>query len=521
MNYKNPIIPGFYPDPSIVCVDQNYYLVTSSFHYFPGVPIFQSKDLINWHQIGYCLTRQNQLPLEINLENDNVFTQTPGFTPGIFAPTIRYHAGYFYMVTTNVNIGKHFVVFTDNPHGEWSEPIWIEDNGDIGNSIDPSLFFEEDGLVYLTCNGTKPKGIYQYEIDIKTGKRLSDTVCVSEGFCGKDPEGPHLYKINEYYYLLTAEGGTEYGHLMAIGRSLSPWGPFEGAPNNPILSHRSYDSPIQATGHGDIIQAHDGSWWVVFLGVRPNGYPPAYHLGRETFLSPLEWTQDGWPIIGENGKVGFYHKGPEFADSQQNNLYRFYDDFSKNELGLMWNHLWNPHESDYSLVDPLNKLRLNCSKIPLNSQSQSPTFVGLRQQLFQCKVESKFELISEQEGDEAGLVVYANSSHHYEIAIRMKDGNPHILLRRQIGRLKSIEFMQQINNASSIVRIVADNDWYRFYYYENDADPIMIGKGETRYLSTEVAGGFTGVYIGFYAMSEQKSGGYGLFDYFDYVSTTK
>jgi xylan 1,4-beta-xylosidase len=516
MHVTNPIIPGFYPDPSIARVGEDYYLVNSSFEYFPGVPIFHSRDLVNWQQIGHCLTRRSQLELNLEPSNGNVFSSTSGFTPGIYAPTLRYHAGKFYMVTTNVTIGKHFYVSADDPAGEWSEPMWVNDVGNIGNSIDPSLFFDNDGRVYFACNGTVPEGIYQFEIDLQSGKRISETRRISDGFCGKNPEGPHLYRINNLYYLLTAEGGTEYGHLVAIGRSDSPWGPFEPCPHNPILTHRSYASPIQATGHGDLFQAVDGSWWIVVLGVRPNGYPPAYHLGRETFLAPVTWTDQNWPVIGDNGKVPLVFDVPGLTFQQKIVDVNCRDDFIAQTLGAEWNFLRNPAPDDFSLDERQGWLRLRCSQTSFCAFQKSPAFIGRRQRHFDCRVETLVDLVPNQQGDEAGLVVLMNGSHHYEIAVKSLDHKPHLIVRRQIGSLTAIVARHPLKSWSAKLSITADRDLYKFFYAEADEAPLEIARGETRYLSTEVAGGFTGVYFGLYAKGESYESGVAFFDYFTY-----
>jgi xylan 1,4-beta-xylosidase len=292
MQYNNPVIPGFYPDPSICWVGDDYYLVTSSFEYFPGVPIFHSKDLVNWRQIGHCLTTERQLPLAKAWSSG-----------GIYAPTIRHHDGSFYMITTNVSGVGNFFVRSEQPVGPWSDPIPVAQSG-----IDPSLFFDDDGRVYFQSarNGDEGNGIYQCEIDISTGSMLTESRLIWKGTGGAHPEAPHLYKINGYYYLIIAEGGTEYGHMVTIARSSDPYGPYEPCPNNPILSHRSLSSSIHATGHADLVQAHDGSWWAVFLGIRPVSYPFGHHLGRETFLAPVTWSSDGWPVIGHGGRGLWY-----------------------------------------------------------------------------------------------------------------------------------------------------------------------------------------------------------------------
>src|SRR5436190_867054 len=298
MTFTNPIIPGFHLDPSICRLGQDYFLVTSSFEYFPGVPLFHSRDLVHWRQIGHVLTRPSQLS----------FAHWQPFG-GIFAPTIRYHEGTFYLITTNMSGGGNFYVHTRNPFGEWSDPLWVDQGG-----IDPSLYFDDDGRVYLSSTETLPLpdeidlaapfwGIQQSEMDITTGRLLTEPRRIWAGTGGRSPEGPHLYKINGRYYLLVAEGGTEHGHMVTIARSDTAWGPWESCPHNPILTHRSFHSPFQALGHADLFEAHNGSWWLVCLGVRPQGYPPTAHLGREPFLAPVQWDDACWPHVGQHGRL--------------------------------------------------------------------------------------------------------------------------------------------------------------------------------------------------------------------------
>ena len=245
-SYKNPIITGFNPDPSIVCVGEDYYLCTSSFEYFPGVPLYHSRNLINWQLIGYCLDRESQLDLK----------NSPS-SMGVYAPTIRYYKGTYYMITTNIthaiNGGKtgNLIVKTTDISGEWSDPVWIEHEG-----IDPSLYFEDDKAYYCgTGHDEKGDAIVLFEVDVDSGEILSDKKVISRGCGGKCPEGPHIYKINDWYYLMIAEGGTEYGHMVTMQRSKSIYGPYEKCPYNPILSNRNYGSEaIQCSGHADLFE---------------------------------------------------------------------------------------------------------------------------------------------------------------------------------------------------------------------------------------------------------------------------
>ena len=246
-SYRNPVLPGFYPDPSVCRVGEDYYLVTSTFEFFPGVPVFHSRDLVHWEQIGHALTRASQLPLR----------EAPP-SGGIYAPTIRYHDGVFYMVTTNVSYGGNFYVTATDPAGPWSDPIYVDQAG-----IDPSLLFDDDGKVYFLSNGNGCMSIC--EIDIRTGEKLAPTRPSWRGTGGRYPEAPHLYKIDGLYYLMIAEGGTEYGHMETIARSISPYGPWEPSPRNPILTNRNTEQnmPIQGTGHADLVQTQNGDWYAV------------------------------------------------------------------------------------------------------------------------------------------------------------------------------------------------------------------------------------------------------------------
>ncbi|MDP4088433.1 MAG: glycoside hydrolase family 43 protein [Bacillota bacterium] len=503
MKYKNPIIPGFYPDPSICRAGEDYYLVTSSFCYFPGVPIFHSTDLVNWKQIGHCLTTASQLPLGKTWRS-----------AGIYAPTIRYHDGLFYMVTTNVSSGGNFYVYTDNPSGKWSEPLWVDQGG-----IDPSLLFDEDGRVYFTSTtqyGTPTPGICLSEIDIKTGKRLTEVKYIWGGNGGRHPEAPHLYKISNYYYLMIAEGGTEYGHMVTHARSRSPWGPFESCPGNPILTHRNSGfSTIQGTGHADIVEDGNGNWWMVFLAFRTaNG--DYHHLGRETFLAPLEWNKEGWPIVNGNGTVQLTVETDKIT-SEQIQMEVFEDNFDDATLDYRWNYVRNPNESLYSLTEKKGCLRLYGSEVSLNDVD-SPAFVGKRQQHFNCSVETLLDFKPEKKDEEAGLTVIMDEKHHYEIAVTGDGPGRKVIVRRTIGKLSVIVAEEAINAGSITLEISAETGSYHFKYAVNGNIPKEIADGETKYLSSEVAGGFTGVYFGLYATGNGRKNSIPAdFHYFKYT----
>jgi xylan 1,4-beta-xylosidase len=498
-SYRNPVIPGFHPDPSIVRVGEWFYLVTSTFEFFPGVPVHRSRDLVHWELIGHALSRDSQLPLE-----------KAGASRGIFAPTIRHHRGTFYMITTNISGGGNFYVTAKAPAGPWSEPIWIPEQG----GIDPSLFFDDDGKAYLTSTGgpegAKERGIWQSVIDVETGKLLEKPRVIWGGTGGRYPEGPHLYKIRGRYYLMISEGGTEYGHMVTIARSDSPWGPFESCPRNPIFTHRNseLDQPIQGTGHPDLVEDAEGSWWMVFLAFRPvAGY--FHHLGRETFLAPVTWGDDGWPVVNEGRPVALEMRVRGLPE------HRFppppvRDDFS-GPLALVWNHLRNPVGESYSTTARPGWLTLRGTAVTLGEEA-SPTFAGRRQQHLRARMATLVD-VAPEEGAEAGLVLYREPHHRYELGVRgTKDGRE-VFVRQTVGpRLSAVTASAPAPGSGPLVlQIDAQPEEYTLSWGPSPDQLTRLDAAVTRYLSSEVAGGFVGTYVGLYAVRTPAA-----FDWFDY-----
>jgi alpha-N-arabinofuranosidase len=483
---SNPVIPGFHPDPSICRVGKDYYLVNSSFEYFPGVPLSHSRDLVHWRQIGHCLARESQLPLH----------KAPS-SGGIYAPTIRFHNGTFYMVTTNVSAGGHFFVTAKDPAGPWSDPVWIDQEG-----IDPSLFFDDDGTVYFTSTGGEdPQGyIHQSTLDPQTGRLLTAPRPIWEGTGGQYPEAPHLYTINGTYYLLIAEGGTDYGHMVTIARADSPWGPFDPCPRNPVFTHRSTSSPIQCTGHGDLVEAHDGSWWFVFLGTRPNYM--WHHLGRETFLAPVTWDDDGWPVIGDNGMIT-PETAAETLPPHPWPTTPSRDDFDEPELACCWNFVRNPDPAAWSLAGRPGWLTLHGTPVTL-SEVGAPAFVGRRQECFQCRARTLLCFGPQASHEEAGLAARMNEEHHAEILVTVRDGQPAVVFRQRIGPLEQERASERLTNDTVELWIQADRETYAFGWTDQNGSEHELGRTPTRYFSKEVAGGFTGVYFGMYATGNGK-----------------
>ncbi|MFM9278663.1 glycoside hydrolase family 43 protein [Paenibacillus jiagnxiensis] len=482
MKYNNPVIKGFYPDPSVCKVKDTYYLVCSSFQYFPGVPIFESKDLINWKQIGHCLTRESQIQLG-----------KVGSSGGVFAPTIRHNDGRFYMTTTNDTTRQNFYVWTDDIYGEWSEPIYVDQGG-----IDPDLYFE-DGKTFFMSNGKDDYGIggiAQCEIDIETGGKLSPSRSIWRGTGGRYLESPHMYKINGRYYLMVSEGGTEYGHMVTYARADSISGPFEAYQNNPVLTNRNLGGyEVQGAGHGDLIQDHDGNWWMLHLGFRQIGRWLTYHhLGREVFLAPVTFGEDGWFTAGHNGTTLTSFETdriPSHVVQQEKKIFTF----ENMEWNLDWCYLRHPVAENYMLE--FDKVKLKGTGVTLD-MPESPTFIGIRQRDFNAEISCDVQLAS----GEAGITLYMDENHHYDLAVRKNENGYKVIERLNIGDIKSVEYEVDLGSEDhAALMIRASHERYSFLVHANGKD-ILLGTAQTRYLSSEVAGGFTGVLIGLYAYGE-------------------
>lgn len=489
IGYKNPILPGFYPDPSVCVVNDAFYLVNSSFEYFPGVPIWKSTDLIHWQQIGHCLTRNSQLELH-------------GVSPsaGIFAPTIRFHNGLFYMVTTNVSKGGNFYVTAKNPTDEWSEPIFVDQGG-----IDPTLFWDNDNVYFLS---TANNEILLSEINILTGKRLTEPRRIWYGTGGRYPEGPHIYKKDGYYYLLIAEGGTEYDHKVTIARSKFIDGPYESNPANPILTHANatgQHNAIQGLGHADFVEAPNGSWWAVFLGFRPQ-VGKNHLLGRETFLAPVQWPTGAWPVINQTGTVSL-NMQCETLKLDTFPAKPTIDNFDPPILAFHWNFLRNPITENYSLVKRKGFLQMLGSEVTLN-ENASPTFVGRRQQAINFEASTLFESKTTA-STESGLTVYMNPQNHYDVFV---SGNT-LSVRCKLGNLNVIVKKVNIEKSKIFIKVIGASQYYTFLYSLDGKSFKELCKLDTRYLSSECAGGFTGIYIGLYVSGKKAIGSFDWFNY--------
>jgi len=519
-SFYNPIHPGFYPDPSICRRDNDYFMVNSTFSYYPGLPIFHSKDLVNWRQIGNVINRLSQISFA-----------GLGVNEGLYAPSIAYnpHEKIFYLVCTNIGKKGNFVIKTDDPFKEnWSDPIWLNFEG-----IDPSIFFDDDGRGYIVNNGDPEvpsrynghKAIWMQEFDTKTNKMVGPRKVLRDGgFRPKDNpiwiEGPHVYKIKGKYYLMTAEGGTGDGHSEVIYRSNSVWGKYEPYAGNPILTQRtlpqSRKNPTSNTGHADIVDTPEGDYWSVFLGCRPFQYPYE-NLGRETFMMPLKWSPEGFPYITcSNDTIPWIlkRKGVKRDTKIPRGNFEVTDQFNNTKLGCEWLMLRTPEKLPYSLTEKKGFLSLKC--LPATSlQRKTPAAILRRIQHHKFETITSISFQPKTEKEAAGIIIFKDEEHQYNFLLTLKDNESRLVL----VEVKPVSQTQKIVPFSTIMassvplkikstiqlKVISDAITFSFFYSLNNKEWTQLGnKMDAKILTTEEAGGFTGTMIGMYATGEYK-----------------
>jgi xylan 1,4-beta-xylosidase len=512
--FRNPILPGFYPDPSICRVGDDYYLITSTFEYFPGLPIFHSRDLVHWRQIGHVLDRPSQLPL------DNIRP-----SGGLYAPTIRFSEGVFYVINTLVD-GKtkagNFIVTATDPAGPWSEPFWLEN----APGIDPSLFFDDDGRVWYVGNRMAAHDQYRghteiwlQELDLGNMCLVGEPQVLWDGALKGAvwAEAPHVYKIQDYYYLMIAEGGTGHHHSVTIARSNAVTGPYEANPGNPILTHRhlGLDYPIVGTGHADLVETQTGEWWMVMLTMRPyGGY--FYNLGRETFLAPVRW-ENGWPLVGPGtGRVEFSYPVPDLPECRWLAASAC-DNFDRSVLGPQWNFLRTPRDEFWSLSERPGYLRLQLRPERL-AERASPSFVGRRQQHIHFAAQTALEFQPQTAHECAGLALVQNNDFHFCLVVTLGTETVVRLIKRDHG-VEEIMAEQPIRAGRLYLKVEAREQAYSFYAASEPGRWFRVAQDvDGRILSTPVAGGFVGAYVAMYASSNgQPSTNNADFDWLEYL----
>lgn len=526
--FSNPIIAGFAPDPSIVRVDDDFYLINSTFEYFPGIPVYHSKDLVNWELISYALSD----PAEIGLGRIKS-------SDGIHASTIRHHEGTFYVITTNNVDGNmiNFIVTATDPRGPWSAPHLL----DGAPGIDPSLFFDDDGRAWYVGNRMPPDPefpgqaeIWLQEVNIDAMSLVGERHYLWRGCCGGVwAEGPHIYKKDGYYYLLISEGGTAYEHALAVAISKKITGPYQNNPRNPVLSHRqlSYNYPITGVGHADLVELKDGRWYAVALGWR---LVDGTHgiLGRETFLLPVVWETEpyAWkdekltfPVFSpETGRVELQYPAP-FAGRAKQARGEFLDSFENATLDPLWNFRRAP-EQDYHHLDRVpGSLRLDLQPGVIGEREQY-SFVGIRQRHFEFDAQTKMTF-SPTGSEESGLAVIQNDRSAFLITMSSSAKGSILQLRQSFhGESRQLASVPYVGD-TVFLRVKGDYLSYTFQFStDGETWRTLGGDVDGTALSPAVIEGYnyTGVYLGLYASSNGgPTGNYAEFDFFDYEPTAR
>ncbi|WP_412467543.1 glycoside hydrolase family 43 protein [Pedobacter sp. KLB.chiD] len=530
IKFTNPILAGFYPDPSITKVGADYYLVNSTFSYFPGIPVFHSKDLKNWKQIGNVIERNTQMTF-----------LGDGTSRGLFAPSINYHKGTFYMTCTNIDKGGNFVMTAKNPAGPWSDPVWLREV----RGIDPSLFFDDD-KAYIVYNSDAPdnKPLYSghrtirtYEFDPATLEVVgTEHLLVNGGVdITKKPvwiEGPHIFKREGWYYICAAEGGTSVNHSQVILRSRSATGPYVPYEKNPILTQRDLDpnraNPITSTGHAELIEGPDGKTYAIFLAVRPYE-GNFYNTGRETFIAPVRWT-DGWPIINPDFKEVQYQYEANFKEVKQKGIPPQSGNFSYRttfDKGLDPSLLFlRKNDSSWYQLDKKNGLTMKL-KPETCMEKTNPAFLGKRQQHMFCSASTALHFSPKSENEKAGLMIFQGEFNFYFMCKSLKEKAAVIQLFKGDKATNQMVLLTEMPlpdpSADIQLEIEAKGGLYDFKYRQGGSEWKVLKKDvDGKYLSTQAAGGFIGSLFALYATSSgQPSDNKASFKWLDYSGNDK
>jgi len=507
--YSNPILQGFYPDPSIVRVGRDYYLVNSTFSWFPGMPVFHSRDLVHWTQVGNAFDRSSQLNLG-----------KLGMGQGLYAPDISWHDGTFYLVNTCVGCGDTFVMTAKRAQGPWSDPIFLPE---LAGAIDPSIFFDGDGSAWVVNNGPPPgkpryeghRALWLQQFEYKTMKMVGPRSVLVDG--GVHPEqnpiwieGPHIFRKDGLYYLIAAEGGTAEQHSEVVFRSDKVTGSYAPLATNPILTQRDLPAdrpnPITSTGHAKFVETPAGEWWAVFLGVRPYDSSNNFNTGRETFMLPVQWS-NGWPRITEPGAVvPWTLRAPKLPRQNGGRLtsgeFMVREDFNAGQLPLDWMMLRNPEGRWWRVRH--GALELDPRSAVLGDHG-NPSFVARRQQHLHAAVTTEVRFHPVNDDTEAGIAAYQNDEHWYLLAIGKERGKTVVRVRRRGAEAdppdgKVIAQARLPAGRSARLRISARGADYDFdWSMDGRSWNSLLSHADGTILSTKKAGGFVGAVFGLYA----------------------
>ena len=530
--FRNPILRGGYPDPSIARAGDDYYIVNSTFEYFPGLPVHHSTDLVNWTLAGYGIHDPDHYRDAVNL----VDVPSNG---GIHAPSIRWHDGLFYIITTNVyNPGNgqptrmvNFIITAEGVAGPWSEPHVI----DGAPGIDPDIFFDDDGRVWYVGNHGPPDPefagqgeIWLQELDLDNWQLVGERYFLWRGACdGTWAEGPHIYKRDGRYYLLIAEGGTGYNHAVMIAVSDEITGPYISNERNPILTTRnlSYSNWVHSTGHADMVELADGRWYMVALGKRSDEQGDS-NMGRESHLVSVAWEREPfpwkevkyeWPVVApETGRVERLAPLP-FEDAVQHRNDAFTDDFDTGTLGLQWNFRRVPMSGIYSLDERPGYLRLYAHPNVMANRGRA-ALMGVRQQESDFEYSARMAFAPRQDNVEAGVSLFQKDNNYLNFTVvRRGDENVLRLVLAEAGvQPRTVkERVLGEYDGEIVFRVVSKDSRYR-YEYSLDRGNRFAGFAETdaaRLLSRV----YTGAYLGVYSSGNgEDSGEHADFDWVRY-----
>ena len=519
---QNPILPGFYPDPSICRVGDDFYLVCSSFELCPGIPIFHSKDLAHWEQIGNVMTPENGFEMECS-----------SYRGGVMAPTIRYHDGVFYVVNMNFSQGGNFIVTATDPAGPWSEPVVLKDIP----GIDASLFFDDDDKCYFVSTGNivnpdgkAERGIWAQEFDIKTfttiGEKHDIWNCALHN--APSPEAPHIFRKDGWYYLLIGEGGTEHWHAVTIARARNIFDWYEGNPANPIMTHRQfgYTAEIANVGHADMVELPDGSWWAVMLASRTNS-GQYKNIGRETYICPVVWER-GWPVFSpKSGKIDWTYPAPDSLPWTPYPPVPDTDDFDDSKLGFHWVFWGRPYQDFWRIAD--SKLYLKCLPRPVDrplkpmrrgmrmpaapARDDCVSTVLRRQLSYHFEVSTKLSFAPKDQ-ESAGLLVLQANNNSFRAELMQKNGQQYVRLVEvsTVSELppfhpdynpvtKTTEFARVAWSGGDLVLALKADGQTHDFYYGPDAEhlKVLYLGADARHINIEVDGCMVGTTIGMFA----------------------
>ena len=533
---QNPIIPGFYPDPSICRVGEDFYLVCSSFELCPGIPLFHSRDLQHWEQLCYVMTPENGFHVEKNCGNG-----------GVMAPTIRYHNGTFYLINCNFGDKGNFIVTAKDPAGPWSESHWLTDVP----GIDASIFFDEDGQCYIMGTaenwpdgkGGLRQGIWAAKYDIENFRMAGEPVALWGGALAgaASPEAPHLYHIGDWYYLLIAEGGTEYYHAATVARSRSVFGPYEGYRGNPILTmrHMGRRAAIQNAGHADLIDLPDGSWYGVFLASRLIG-GISKNLGRETFITPVRW-EDGWPLFTpDTGRVEWEYPFPSCLTWTPGAEKPLRDDFDCEKLSLDWSFWGRPYQPFWEIRD--SRLSLRCLPQALadplqpmsmevtHSEDHYVSFLARRRTQPHCRFSCRMSFVPEG-AESAGIAVAQAMNHQIHLQLAQTEGQKRLELLLFTADYKLLPYIPGFTSVTNrsllasapweadgvVLEMELNENEYIFRFGPDEAQLTELGRMDGSRVNPEKVGCMVGEMLGVFASANGgESGNRAAFDWAEY-----